>query len=65
MLKELEIIHKNLYLYSLIFQKMLISDKKNADVSSTQGLYHVINIIFWIFFRWSTTVLSFIILEFV
>ena len=36
----------NLYLYFLIQQNMLISSKKNADVSRTQRVCHVIHIFF-------------------
>ena len=34
----------NLHLYFLIKQKLLISDKKNADVSRSQNVFHVIYI---------------------
>ena len=34
----------NLYLYFLVQQKLLISDGKDADVSRTTGMCHVIHI---------------------
>ena len=37
----------NLYLYFLIQQKLMISNKKYVDVSKTEVMYHVI----YIFFR--------------
>ena len=36
----------NLYLYFLIKQNLLICGKKNADVSRTQSVCHMIRIIF-------------------
>ena len=55
-LKELKVVSQNAiyisiswYIKFLIYQSLLISDEKNADISRTQGVCHVIHIFFGYF----------------